>query len=353
MNNRTNGVLILAAAGIFLTTADAQEVQTISSCFERGQDIVVTFRNGQNPRGTDWVGIYPADNVDPLSDPLLWHWTCGDIDCEDPMSQGAVLFSESDTWMGGWPPSVGTYRAVLAEDAPLEYVFMAITEEFRIVTDLQQCGNTDILEVPQPTISAAPLTPTLVTRAPVASPSLQAGGTLRPATSAAPTTTPSASTGRMGQIIESAKNDIIALIQERPERRALYLRMIFHDCVGGACDGCINAENMDNGGLGGSMGSLLNVTRKYEADLSRADIWALASFVGVEQAMPGIDDEGDRIELPFRYYGREDCNDRLDRGPDPPLCSPNLGTEEVLDFFEQEFNFTPSETAAIMGGHTM
>jgi Peroxidase len=353
MNTWTNGLLVLSAAGIFQPAANAQEVQSRGSCFEHGQDIVVNFRGGPNPISTDWIGIYPTSNVDPSDDPLLWHWTCGSQHCDEPVSDGVVSFTANDNWISGWPLAVGTYRAVLAEDTPIEYVFLATTEEFRIVPDLQQCDNTDIVDMPlPPPISATPVTPSLVTTAPVASPSLQASSTPLPAAIAAPTTPLPASTTPMGQIIASAKNDIIALIQERPERRALYLRMIFHDCVGGACDGCINVDNMDNGGLGSSMGSLRDVERAYEGNLTRADIWALASFVGVEQAMPGIG-EGDRIELPFHYYGREDCNDRLDRGPDPPLCSPNLGTDEVLDFFEQEFNFTPSETAAIMGGHTM
>ena len=156
----------------------------------------------------------------------------------------------------------------------------------------------------------------------------------------------------MNQLIASAKNDIIALIRERKVLAAQYLRQIFHDCVGGACDGCINTNNIDNGGLRGSMGSIRALEQKYAPDLSRADLWVLASFVGVEQTMPESGD-GDRVEMPFHFYGREDCEDGMDQGPNPPLCSPNLGTEEVLDFFAKEFNFDAQETAAIMGSHTM
>lgn len=153
----------------------------------------------------------------------------------------------------------------------------------------------------------------------------------------------------MSQVIAAAQNDIIALIQERPVLSALYLRMIFHDCVGGACDGCINTQNMDNGGLRSSMNSLRALEQKYSPELSRADLWVLASFVGVEQAMPS----DERVDMPVKFYGRQDCNDRMDLGPDPMLCSPNLGTDEVLEFFDKEFDFTAAETAVIMGSHTI
>jgi len=111
---------------------------------------------------------------------------------------------------------------------------------------------------------------------------------------------------------------------------------------------------MDNGGLNGAMNSLTDVEEKYrDQGLTRADLYVLASYVAVDMTMP----DGDAINspfIPFRHYGRNICDSTNPRrGPDPELCSPNLGTDEVVDFFQEHFDFTPRETAAIMGAHTV
>ncbi|CAB9503274.1 Putative ascorbate peroxidase [Seminavis robusta] len=341
-------LLKLVTVGIAASVSAAQTLQLSRLCFEIGQEIAIIFQNGRNPSSTDWIGLYPHDDINPTEEPLIWYWTCGNQDCDVAMARGTVMFSQNDP-IEGWPLSPGSYRAVLAKDDPMFYRFIDISVAFRVVNSLQECPNNGLL--PEPTrapvsISRQTAVPVSTTTVPVPPLAPQPASTLPPST--APTTRT-----RMSEIIASAKADIIELINEKPVLRALYLRMIFHDCVGGTgCDGCINTENPDNGGLGSSMGSLREIERRYGPDLSRADIWVLASFVGVEQAMPAEGD-GERIDLPFHFYGREDCDDRLDRGPDPPLCSPNLGTDEVLEYFARHFDFDARETGAIMGGHTI
>ena len=60
----------------------------------------------------------------------------------------------------------------------------------------------------------------------------------------------------------------------------------FHSCVGG-CNGCINIDQGDNGGLAEALAALEDKYSKLGlADLgvSRADFWALAGMVAVEKA---------------------------------------------------------------------
>jgi len=44
----------------------------------------------------------------------------------------------------------------------------------------------------------------------------------------------------MAQVILDARSDIMSLMASNPTLPGRYLRLIFHDCVGGRCDGCIN-----------------------------------------------------------------------------------------------------------------
>jgi len=91
------------------------------------------------------------------------------------------------------------------------------------------------------------------------------------------------------------------------------------------------------------------VDRYSSAGLTRADIWALSAFVGVEQTMPSTD----RISFPFSFYGRLECTSDMTSGPDPELCHPDAGTNEVLEFFARDFGYSTTEVAAIMGAHTI
>ena len=351
---------------LLLPTSHAQPsewVQSAERCFLLGQPILVDFHDLTNPTEDHWIGMYPAEATSPFEEPIVWQWTCGGQSEEMCQSQsipteGTIIFDESSV-RSSWPLLEGDYRAVLASDVPLEleeYIFLDVSPRFRVSSDCTDQEQETEEEVEHNSSTSRP-----ITNEPSARPSLRPSNNNRQPedtpTTSAPTNPPSTSSQQsssslsaMAQVIQNAKTEIAAIINGRPILRALYLRMIFHDCIGGGCDGCINLDNIDNGGLQSVMFSLRDLEGKYaEQGLSRADLWVLATFIGVEQAMP----PEARVEMPFRHYGRIDCTDRRTEGPDPPLCSANLGTEGVLKYFEEEFDFTPQETAAIMGAHTI
>jgi hypothetical protein len=121
----------------------------------------------------------------------------------------------------------------------------------------------------------------------------------------------------------------------------------------GGCDGCIDHSNADNGIplLNIAVDILKPIVEKYEPlGLSRPDIWVLASSTGVEMAMP----DSEFVPIPFTTVGRQPCNPaNMTEGPKATACDPNLGTDELVEFFKVHFGFSPQETAAIMGAHTM
>ncbi|CAB9503287.1 c peroxidase, mitochondrial [Seminavis robusta] len=154
----------------------------------------------------------------------------------------------------------------------------------------------------------------------------------------------------MASVIAAAKQDVGQLIIAQPSLSALFLRLTFHDCLGG-CNGCINLANRDNRMLNIAIDILEPCVQKYEPyGLSRPDIWVLASSVGVELAMP----DTAFVAIPFKTYGRKSCDPAdIIEGPNPVFCDPNLGTDDLLAFFRAHFGFSPQETAAILGAHTI
>ena len=66
------------------------------------------------------------------------------------------------------------------------------------------------------------------------------------------------------------------------------MRLGFHDCVGGGCDGCVDLSSPDNAGLDLPINALpspsCNKTMKAQnwGSVGRADIWALAAHVAAD-----------------------------------------------------------------------
>ena len=106
-------------------------------------------------------------------------------------------------------------------------------------------------------------------------------------------------------------------------------------------------RNPEHAGVDVAMRSLDDIYRKYP--ISRADLWVLAAFVGVEYLMP----EEDRISFRFEHWGRIDCPHGPTAGPDPIMCNADFGTKSMVAFFHDQFGFSTSELAAIMGAHTI
>ena len=141
-----------------------------------------------------------------------------------------------------------------------------------------------------------------------------------------------------------------------------YLRLGFHDCVGG-CDGCVDLENPDNNGLLEPIEEIAPIVEVFKNKYSRADVWAMATMVSAQMSLGKLDDDGnfvseapDGITFPLSHVGRKDCegaNAMGIGGPKVEMPSNDLTTHELLTFFSDEFNFSTDETVAIMGPHSV
>lgn len=132
--------------------------------------------------------------------------------------------------------------------------------------------------------------------------------------------------------------------------RAKFVRLGFHDCVGG-CDGCIDLENIDNFGLEVPIEALRDVVTQYSTDsFTRADIWALAAMIGANDAQTN---DG-RVDYTMTVFGRSTCDsDSGYGGPNRTLPSTNSNSRELAEFFADNFGFGSRETAAILGAHSI
>ncbi len=122
--------------------------------------------------------------------------------------------------------------------------------------------------------------------------------------------------------------------------------------------------NPDNNGLDIPIDAIGPIVKKWTnneelqnlvgSSISRADIWALATLVGADTSTPA--DRPAEIEFALSHVGRVDCanSDEFGVGGDHrSLPSPDLTTDELLQFFENEFGFDVDETVCIMGAHSI
>jgi len=171
-------------------------------------------------------------------------------------------------------------------------------------------------------------------------------------TPTAPTpTTPSQPTPTSSVPIEAASNDIRALLNTDRDLGAKFVRLGFHMCVGGSCDGCVDMTNVDNRGLDIPIDAIASIVSEYQSSLSRADIWALAALISSEEAQTG----NNQISFPFEWYGRNDCSSSDGKSTDTSqsLPSPDLTTHQLFTFFSDHFGLSTRETVALMGAHTI
>jgi hypothetical protein len=188
----------------------------------------------------------------------------------------------------------------------------------------------------------------------------------RPTTITAPTQDDDDSQS-IQQAIDAAKADIQALIRQNLRLAPKFIRLGFHDCVGG-CDGCVDLNDSHNNGLDIPIDALQEVVNQHKSSraLSRADIWALAALTAAEMtAQPPR-------TFPLAAIGRIDCEDfhrmartrcrdgggnvatcDAKRGPHRELPSSDLDTRGVLSYFWKEFQFAPDEVVALMGAHSI
>jgi len=316
--------LFISLCVSFLVTAEANSVRVNKSCFTIGEAISITFQV-DNPRTDDWVGIYdPSVSVSALPSPsgIQWLWTCGGRSCttSTPIKTGTITYRNA--------LAAGSWKIVLTHDeangAP--YAGLAQSSTFTV----------------RSSCSPAP-TPVRV-----------------------PTPSPGSSLS-IAATVSAATSDIRSIIIGQNGNQALaakFLRLIFHDCVGG-CDGCVDLTDPDNFGLLVPIQALRPVVSRHaKAGFTRADVWALAAVVGVDVMQPS----NRRINFNLDSVGRVNCEVANTvcrnaagtqqacsdiRGPARFIPGMNTPSRTLFSFFSNEFGFSIKETVAIMGAHTI
>ena len=169
---------------------------------------------------------------------------------------------------------------------------------------------------------------------------------------------------RMSNPVTAAVTGVRLLLTADPTLGPKFLRLGFQDCIGG-CDGCVDLTNPDNKGLDVPINALANIVANHDGitPLTRADIWTIAAITGANWANPE-----NQFFVEFKYFDRTNCENRgtpclgqygqdvgcsATRGPHRDIPSANLDTEDLLDFFSNEFGFTDQQAIAIMGAHTI
>lgn len=190
------GLLLLAALKLVEANQDLISVVQ-QSC----NGIRIDFAKAMDGNFADnWIGIFSTDNLgdsESLPSGEMWTWLCGSQDCSPQTNPpaGSVLFNDdSKGWLqASWPLRAGTYHAVLTRGRSDEnWPPLAISEPFEV-----DCGET-------------------------ANDSAPAAG------------------AEMASVIMDARRDIQRLIASNPLLVGKFLRLAFHDCVGG-CDGTFEA----------------------------------------------------------------------------------------------------------------
>ena len=173
-----------------------------------------------------------------------------------------------------------------------------------------------------------------------------------------------------GQLVQDLRAYMHALIVESDDELIpKFIRLGFHDCVGGICDGCVDLNDGDNKGLLEPMEALKDCSARFKHMVSRADCFAMAA-IAASEAAAAKDETTAPADLfyPFTFIGRCDCVDSDDIGDGGPegkcqarkkytyffflflvpilmyinlhsLLPPNsdLTTDQVIEFYSNDF----------------
>ena len=161
------------------------------------------------------------------------------------------------------------------------------------------------------------------------------------------------SNGELRNAIASARQEIDAILDD--DMSSELVRLAFHDCVGGMCDGCVDLTNPDNFGLEDPIDDLEDIVEDYAEFLTRGDVWVLAAYAALERQQNNNNNNNNNVRVSYdlQFVGRPSCDGDHTRGPDRTLPSPHLTTDSLVEFFDKEFGFDARETTAIMGAHTL
>lgn len=344
--------LVLLVLVLFATSTYALEdsIRVDRECYRSNQAIEITFENtGHFPDPLDWFALYRVENIDEddLSDfPAMWTWTCGSQDCRGVRLRGTVEYGpggvdEEET--DSWPLNAGTYRAVLSGGSQ-PYSARAMSRRFRVMGSGESCDDNDQEDDNDNDNDN--------------------NDEEEDDNDDEEDDNTDDNDNGMASVIQNARIDIEELIENSSLLGPKFLRLAFHDCVGG-CDGCVDFTNPDNAGLGLPIDVLRPLVERYEDQgLSRPDVWMLSALVAAEIAAEG------RMSFPMQWIGRQTCRSLNDndcgrnflgrstscsstRGPHRELCHGEDGTDKILDFMQDEFGFDARQTVAIMGAHSV
>jgi Peroxidase len=161
------------------------------------------------------------------------------------------------------------------------------------------------------------------------------------------TTAPDPTT--LQEAITTATNMITTIVSADPAVGAKCIRLSFHDCVGGICDGCVDLMSPSNFGLKAPIDALASVVTKTAPFLTTGDVWALCGLVSARVSQANTT----TAKFPLQFVGRPHCaGDNTTGGPDRKLPSAHFTTQKVLNFFANEFGFTANDTVSILGCHS-
>jgi Peroxidase len=152
------------------------------------------------------------------------------------------------------------------------------------------------------------------------------------------------------EAIQMATTQITQIITNVEGMEAKFVRLSFHDCVGG-CDGCVDLSNPSNFGLHIPIDALEPVVQNVGAYLTIGDVWALAGSVAAR-----VSQKDTYAQFPLQFVGRRQCEGGTSAskaGPRRQLPSPHFTTKRVLEFFSNTFGFSAEESAAILGAHSL
>jgi len=141
------------------------------------------------------------------------------------------------------------------------------------------------------------------------------------------------------------------------------VRLAFHDCVGEACDGCINLNNAANNGLGDYLTWINDIYTNdgYDSLCSRADFWQFAAIaateMGITQNNNNLDTLGADYAMPTDImtvkWGRTDCATSPDTDDEHEFPEPTMTRDEMMTYFSDHYGYTEDEVTALMGAHTL
>ncbi|KAI2508295.1 peroxidase [Fragilaria crotonensis] len=227
-------------------------VATTKSSYSSGDTITVKF-TAASPATGDWVAIFDAGStLNSQDEPHFWLWAgCNRQGSSSGCSKtaaGTVVFSDNKdiSWRTKWPLPPGKYvAALLRDDDNSPWSVIVTSASF--------------------TVRKPPFGPAAV---------------------------------------ELARRDIKAIVKKDIKLASKFLRLAFHDSVGGV-DGCVDLSNIHNKGLLEPIRALAPIVSAHEGNLTRGDIWFLAALEGSRVSQDP--DESFHGDFELTEFGRINC----------------------------------------------